>query len=106
MVVLDELSVAISITRDELFQSHTCAVLQSLAAGCDAWTKHSHAYMLFEAVLSHAGRALGAAVPLLVNVLASSLRPERDVEMRLRQGGGRVAFSRSAGLFQGDCILT
>ncbi|XP_057605616.1 dynein axonemal assembly factor 5 [Hippopotamus amphibius kiboko] len=71
-------------SSQDLFQVYLGPLLEWLAASHQDWTGHSVELLQFSVVLTHAGPALGEALPQLVPILRSCLQPARDPPMRLR----------------------
>ncbi|XP_015974623.2 dynein assembly factor 5, axonemal [Rousettus aegyptiacus] len=68
----------------DLYRDHTGPLLERLAASQHDWTVHSAELQQFNVLVTHAGPALGEALPRLVPLLRSCLQPARDPQMRLK----------------------
>lgn len=68
----------------DLYRDHTGPLLERLAASQHDWTVHSAELQQFDVLVTHAGPALGEALPRLVPLLRSCLQPARDPQMRLK----------------------
>ncbi|XP_066198253.1 dynein axonemal assembly factor 5 [Saccopteryx leptura] len=68
----------------DLYREHVGPVLERLAESQRDWTVHSPELLQFCVLVTHAGPALGEALPHLVPILRSCLQPDRDPQMRLK----------------------
>ncbi|XP_016068440.1 PREDICTED: dynein assembly factor 5, axonemal [Miniopterus natalensis] len=68
----------------DLYREHMGPLLEWLAGSQRDWTMHSPELLQFSVLVTHAGPALGEALPHLVPILRSCLQPDRDPQMRLK----------------------
>ncbi|KAF6280593.1 dynein axonemal assembly factor 5 [Rhinolophus ferrumequinum] len=68
----------------DLYQEHVGPLLEWLAGSHHDWTVYSTELLQFDVLITHAGPALGTALPHLIPILSSCLQPARDPQMRLK----------------------
>lgn len=82
--LLDGLSLCEDITSEGLYKKHTSSMLEALQPTAVNWTLHSPQRFAFEAVITHAGNALGLNLDIITEILRTVLKQEGEPELLLK----------------------
>jgi dynein assembly factor 5 len=71
-------------SSQDLYRKHVGALLERMTVSPDEWTVHSVELLLFMAILTRSGPAVGEALPHVVPTLRACLQPSADPHLRLK----------------------
>ncbi|XP_054278920.1 dynein axonemal assembly factor 5-like [Macrosteles quadrilineatus] len=82
--LLQELASLCSVELQDLYDKHSAALLEEISASVKDWTPLTPQRFIFEAVLTHAGAAVGDNIEVVLSVLSTCLLPQSDPEATLQ----------------------
>ncbi|KAK6170739.1 hypothetical protein SNE40_019054 [Patella caerulea] len=82
---LEQLATVLGLSsKQHLFELYTKSVIKQFDDNYFSWTNHSMERQIFDTLLIEAGDVIGDLLEDIIPILVTSLKPEKDPEMRLK----------------------
>ncbi|ESO87153.1 hypothetical protein LOTGIDRAFT_210534 [Lottia gigantea] len=71
-------------SKQDLYNKYTVEVIQQYNDNYYTWTNHTVERQIFDTLLLESGDVMGDLLPIIIPILVTNLKPDKDPEMRLK----------------------